>query len=39
MTMSLINIAWLKKGKNEMGKKIYIDEVRWCGKGIQLRSS
>ena len=37
--MSLMNIAWLKKGKNKMGKKVYIDEVRWCGKGIQLRSS
>lgn len=31
--MSLINIAWLKKGKNEMGKKIYIHEEECIGCG------
>ena len=31
--MSLLNLAWLKKGKNRMGKKAYIDEEECIGCG------
>ena len=31
--MSLINLAWIKKGKNKMSKKVYIDEEECIGCG------